>query len=250
MKILIVSDIHGNAEALKAVLKAEPDSDATIFLGDALLSGPQARQTAELLEDINPEISIMGNHDLELLDTSLFSALPVEWIALNNWIIESLDPHTFDSVSKYSQPGHFELGGMRFFSHHGDFAQHPKSRTPDSQDKDFEYFDTGNDCSMVLFGHSHVQFTREIGGKFFINPGSVGQPRCGKLQACYGVIEDGVYQARNVRYDPSPWLAALEEIEVLRAYPDLKEWMSTGLITGFGIGKKEPWTRFARQGYR
>ena len=38
MKILVISDIHGNAEALRAVVKAEPDADHTIFLGDALLS--------------------------------------------------------------------------------------------------------------------------------------------------------------------------------------------------------------------
>ena len=48
MKILLISDIHGNAEALRAVMQAEADADATIFLGDALLSGPQANETRKL----------------------------------------------------------------------------------------------------------------------------------------------------------------------------------------------------------
>ena len=60
MKILVISDIHGNAEALRAVVKAEPDADHTIFLGDALLSGPQAAEVAELLDKLNLDIAIMG----------------------------------------------------------------------------------------------------------------------------------------------------------------------------------------------
>ena len=56
MKILVISDIHGNAEALRAVMRAEPDADHTICLGDALLSGPQANETFELLEELDPTI--------------------------------------------------------------------------------------------------------------------------------------------------------------------------------------------------
>ena len=37
MKVLVISDIHGNAEALRAVMRAEQDADESIFLGDAFL---------------------------------------------------------------------------------------------------------------------------------------------------------------------------------------------------------------------
>ena len=46
MKILLISDIHGNAEALRAVMRAEADADAAVFLGDALLSGPWGQKAA------------------------------------------------------------------------------------------------------------------------------------------------------------------------------------------------------------
>ena len=91
MKILVISDIHGNAEALRAVLAAESDADCSLFLGDALLSGPQANETMALLDELAPDIAIMGNHDDEVLDPSIFAAWPVEWVALNEWIIERLD---------------------------------------------------------------------------------------------------------------------------------------------------------------
>ena len=51
MKILIISDIHGNAEALKAIISKETPVDHSIFLGDALLSGPQANETMDLIDE-------------------------------------------------------------------------------------------------------------------------------------------------------------------------------------------------------
>ena len=68
----MISDVHGNAEALRAVMRAEQDADASIFLGDALLSGPQANETLELLGQLNPSIAIRGNHDEDVLDPSTF----------------------------------------------------------------------------------------------------------------------------------------------------------------------------------
>ena len=47
MKTLIISDIHGNADALRAVVDAEDAIDHTIFLGDELLAGPLADDMKE-----------------------------------------------------------------------------------------------------------------------------------------------------------------------------------------------------------
>ena len=74
-KILIISDIHGNAEGLKAVLKKESGYDFLVFLGDSVLSGPQPKETAEILLDVKPDINIMGNHDEILLDHGLILSL-------------------------------------------------------------------------------------------------------------------------------------------------------------------------------
>ena len=74
MKILVISDIHGNASALGAVLEVEQDADHIIFLGDALLSGPQANETMTLLDGLTLDIAIMGNHDEEVLDPAIFQS--------------------------------------------------------------------------------------------------------------------------------------------------------------------------------
>ena len=120
---------------------------------------------------------------------------------------------------------------------------------PDTPDETLVRLARGSDCPYVLFGHSHVQFRRTIDGQQFINPGSVGQNRCGKLLACYGVFEDGIFHHRQVEFDPGPWLEAVDRIPTLDAHPDFREWLKQGLLRGYGVGVREPWTRYARQGY-
>ena len=232
MKILVISDIHGNAEALKAVLKAEPDADSTIFLGDALLSGPQAPEVADLLDNLKPDIAIMGNHDEELLDPSRFANWPAEWVALNEWIIDELDSPTIERFRDYQPNGAYEIGGLSLYLHHGELPRGGPQALPDAEDQVFLSMHESRQVKTVLFGHTHVQFERQVADTRFINPGSIGQPRCGRLHACYGVFTDGEYTPKSVTYDPGPWLTALERIAVLESYPEFKKWLADGLITG------------------
>jgi len=66
MKTLVMSDIHANAPALKAVLKDALPCDRIIFLGDLANFGPHPRQCVEILKELNP-ICIMGNHDKQII---------------------------------------------------------------------------------------------------------------------------------------------------------------------------------------
>jgi protein phosphatase len=249
MKILLIGDIHGNAEALRAVMDAETDADHVVFLGDALLSGPQGNKTAELLAELEPDLPIMGNHDEEVLDPTRFAHWPAEWVALNEWLIEHLKPEAIEPLRAYLPAGRYQLGGLDMYLHHGDLKKPTPPALPDAPDDSFRAIDGDSDCPLVLFGHTHVQFTRRIDGKTYINPGSVGQPRCGRLHACYGVFENGVYKPRQVGYDPQPWLVALDQIKSLDPHPEFQQWLKDGLLDGYGIGANEPWTRYAAEGF-
>ena len=103
---------------------------------------------------------------------------------------------------------------------------------------------------MTLFGHSHVQFRRTIGASEFINPGSVGQNRCGHVVACYGILSDGKFEHRHVEYDPTPFIQALDRVPSMKHHSDFLEWLKMTILSGFGVGKQEPWTKFADEGYR
>ncbi len=248
MKILVIADVHGNAAALSAVLEKERDADAAIFLGDTVLSGPQPNGTMALLGSLDG-VLIAGNHDLEMLDPERFEGWPAPWRAYTCWILDSLESPGWDLLRELQPEGVCEVGGQRVFLHHGVLPDMPRQALPDTPDDRLIALARGSDCPLVLFGHSHIQFRRTIGGQEFINPGSVGQPRCGRRVACYGVLEDGVFRHRQAEYDPAPWLEALDGIRPLDAFPEFREWLKRALLSGYGIGEREPWTRFAREGY-
>ena len=248
-KILVISDIHGNAEALKAVLKKESDYDFLVFLGDSVLGGPQPKETAEILLDVKPDINIMGNHDEILLDHSLIDNWPEDWRAYNQWALKQIPSEIIEITKTYSFSDKYEIGGVKFFLHHGQLDRSIPAAIPYADTSSFEALDPGNDCELVLFGHNHIQFTHELGSKTYINPGSVGQPRCGRTHACYAVFEDGKYIPRQVTYDQRPWISALDKIDDLRQYPKFTSWLKEGFLAGYGIGKREPWIRFNEEGY-
>ena len=119
MKILIIGDIHGNAEALNAVLTTENDADRVIFLGDALLSGPQALATAQRMGELKIDISIMGNHDKDVLEPALYVAYPNEWVALNNGLMAQFEPEHIRALESYKPAGRFQIGDLDVYLHHG-----------------------------------------------------------------------------------------------------------------------------------
>ena len=69
MRIAIVSDIHGNLDAIKSVLSDIDQSrvDAIFSLGDNIGYGPEPQQVVELLQKRNIP-SVIGNHELALAD--------------------------------------------------------------------------------------------------------------------------------------------------------------------------------------
>jgi putative phosphoesterase len=249
LKVLIIADIHGNATALEAVLEKERDADRTVFLGDAVLPGPQPNETIALLNTISEGVCITGNHDTEMLHPEHFANFPPQWLAFYNWVIDNFDPSGFPFLQDLKPAGEYEVGGIRMCLHHGMVEGGPRHALPHSPDEDLLKLTNGSDALYVLFGHSHVQFSRTINGQQFINPGSIGQNRCGKQLACYGVFEDGVYRHCQLGYEQAPWLAAFDKIDTFEEFPDFRQWLRDGFVSGYANGESEPWTTFAAQGY-
>jgi protein phosphatase len=56
------------------------------------------------------------------------------------------------------------------------------------------------DADVLLVGHTHTPFIRQIGNRLVVNPGSLGQPKTGKPDACYTVWEDGALELKSFPY--------------------------------------------------
>ncbi|MCY4142394.1 MAG: metallophosphoesterase family protein [Gammaproteobacteria bacterium] len=247
-KVLVIADIHGNREALQAIVDSEGDFDIVLFLGDSVSPGPQPTETLELLRSLSG-IQIYGNHDLEMLDASLTQNWPPPWRAFNDWVRTQLSHEDLEFLRDLNEYGDYRVGNADVHLCHGYVPGRVRHLIPHSPDDDFNAIAQYTKASTVFFGHSHVQFRRRVGNREFINPGSVGQNRCGKVLACYGVIEENQFEHRQVSYDPSPWISALHRVQPLDEYPEFRAWFEDSLLSGFGIGKTDPWTRLARDGY-
>ena len=249
MKILVIADIHGNATALNAVLDDAKEYDSVIFLGDAVSPGPQPNETIELLSDLQG-VFLRGNHEVSMLDAGSTVLWADGFKQFMTWSREVLDADGYKLLADFKEGGVFYIDGHSLVLAHGDENPETRHILPQMDSESFRPLAYGSTVETVLFGHSHVQFRTRFNGHEFINPGSVGQNRCGHVTACYGFLIDGEFSHHHFDYDPTPWLEALERVKPLDNHPEFKEWFKTGFLTGFANGERDPWITLAAQGYR
>lgn len=162
MRVLIVSDIHGNFECMKKVIQNDSSFDKLLILGD-ILSGPRRsgcdyEQLALFLNLFKDKIlAVRGNCDY---DVSLLE-FPVDKL----YMLVPID-------------------GMKVVMTHGHhyFKSHPPE---------------GVDFDVFLSGHSHVPSMEPIGEKLYLNPGSISNPR-GTSGKSYILYEDGEFSLKSV----------------------------------------------------
>ena len=169
MAIAALYDIHGNLAALEAVL-ADIPAEATILVGgDVVAGGAQAAETLERLRGLGDRVRwIRGNGDRELtageeglappgaLDDTL-AQLTGEQIAF----LHALSPTLLLDGVLYCHAT--PRNDLDIFG----------PRTPD--ERVAPLFD-GVGADVIVCGHTHIQFEREIAGRRVINAGSVGSP--------------------------------------------------------------------------
>jgi len=224
LKRAIISDIHGNYVALKAVLAhiAEQKVDEAFCLGDIIGYGPQPCECLDGVID-NCQVTLLGNHDQgAMFDPEGFNSAAERAIF---WTRDQLE-NSRVSRDRVDERWDF-LGAMPRVHRDGDWLYvHGSPRNPVN-----EYVfpeDIYNQKKMEkLFslvtrgcfqGHTHVPgvFTESrnfmtpeeanyvhtiTDEKLMINVGSVGQPRDGDPRACYVIQEDDKITFNRVEYD-------------------------------------------------
>lgn len=179
MRIAVISDVHGNAHALEAVLAdiARQGVDMSIDLGDHL-SGPfEAGRAADMLMAAQMP-SIKGNHDRWLLEPANGMSRHLEELSLPKLSQIHLDwlgamPETLvvadDVFMCHGIPTSDTQGWLDDFDDSGNVVGQDIER--------IESFATNVDFPIMLCGHTHVgRIVRLRDGRMVINPGSVGYP--------------------------------------------------------------------------
>jgi putative phosphoesterase len=162
-------DIHGNLPALEAVL-AEVPEDATIVVGgDICAGGEQPSQVLARLRGLGDRVLwLRGNADRELKPGEPGIA-PPEFIAESR---SKVSEQEIDFL--YSLPPTQRIGDVLFChaSPRNDLDIFTE-RTPEER---IAFLFEGLDASVVVCGHTHTQFEREVAGVRVVNAGSVGMP--------------------------------------------------------------------------
>ncbi len=176
MKIVVFSDIHGNAAALKALLELEPPAPDIqyIFLGDMVGYYPQEHQVLEYLKSIPHLIWICGNHDRYYTEPHTPEQI-AQLCQKYGDCYKRVDPAIASVVSKLPTSVATVLNGRSVLLCHGSPADFLSGRIyPDTPLPD------ACETSVVICGHTHYRMLRQKGDTVYLNPGSLGQPRDGK----------------------------------------------------------------------
>lgn len=192
--LAILYDIHGNTEALGAVL-AEAEAvgvDRYLLGGDYGAPSPAPRETLERLRALPNATWIRGNTERWLREPPDIPMVREAYAAFEG----TLSEQEIDWL--YSLAVRAELDGVLYV--HGSPLADDDSFAPREQPGE-ERLLAGVRDRTVVFGHSHQQFQRPgPNGTDLVNPGSVGMPLDGDVRAAWATW-DGDFDFRRTEYD-------------------------------------------------
>ena len=214
MKYAIISDLHANLEALEAVLAdMQPHAEAVVCLGDIVGYNANPKECLDMVRAMNIPV-VKGNHD--------------EYCS-SETDLEGFNPHAQEAINwtrnQLTNEDRKWLRDLRYIRLVASFSI--VHATLDGPQKWGYVFDklaaaasfTYQNTSVCFFGHTHVpvafvrdnmvrggtysKFKTEPGKKYFVNVGSVGQPRDGNPKAAYVVydLDEGSIELRRLDYD-------------------------------------------------
>lgn len=238
MKLGLLSDIHGNWEALSAVLDkldGEGKVDRLINCGDIAGYGPDPDICiAELSE--RTLTSIKGNHDAALLGELALDFFNAKAERALRWARKRMGDEAKKFIEGLPVKKYLEENEIALV--HGSFVNPLTHYITRKAEAFRSYQRAENEFKLQLFGHTHIPTLYEIDGrnvenyeimagsvfslaedkKYLLNPGSVGQPRDGNWKASFAVLElgtDGL--PGSVRFFRTEYLAEATRQKIIDA---------------------------------
>lgn len=232
MRVLVVSDIHGNWPALEAV--AAVPHDAVVCLGDVVGYGPQPAVCLRWLRESGAHI-VQGNHDRALADDVPPRCRPdFEWLAAATAGIArtQLSDEERAFLRGLPRTRDLMLDGKRLLLLHATPAEPLYSYLGPDPEK-WRAAAAGIKADILLVGHTHLPFHFDLGGLQVVNPGSLGQPKDRDPRAAYALIENGVPRLERASYPVHRTIAGLRATGV---DPAAREALGELLRTGWAGG--------------
>jgi len=201
VNVLALYDIHGNLDALDAVL-ADPraqDPDVVVVGGDAV-PGPFADATLARLQQLAVPVRwIRGNGEREVAEAVAAADSEVDDLSARTAAITAAAIGAERAKPLGELPLTLELDGVLFC--HASPQRDDEILTRLTPHERWEAALASVDAPVVVGGHTHQQDDRRVGDVHFVNAGSVGLPYEGDGAARWLWVAEGVPELRHTRYD-------------------------------------------------
>lgn len=212
MKIGIISDIHGNFEALKVVLKSISEihkPDYLICLGDIVGYYPHPIECINLVQKHCTYV-IKGNHDAVVVSNSFdknlkwFNEVAAETLRwTRSVLLEEQNEAQFKYLRNLRVKKELVIDKKKLLFVHGtpdkkwEYFLYPYWLGKPLEDQRIRMDNWLAKWSFIAMGHTHWPFQYENNGRLVVNPGSVGQPRDENPRASYCLL-NVTYSVLNV----------------------------------------------------
>jgi putative phosphoesterase len=205
LRAAVLSDVHGNATALAAVLaELERERPDLVVFGGDLTWGAQPAETYRLASAVENGLFVRGNADRAVLE-GVDESERVRWMQERH----SAEMRAF--LASFSEQYSVEidgLGAVRFC--HGSPRTDEECVTPETPEERVRELTAAIDERVLVTAHVHIQFDREVAGVRSVNPGSVGLPYEGRPGAYWALLGPEV-ELRRTEYDVGEAVAAYRE---------------------------------------
>ncbi len=214
MRIAVLSDLHGNAQALEAVMGdvVEQQCEHVFCLGDIALAGPQPKIVVDYVMSQDASWTVIqGNTDKMIAQygPDVMDFLEAQYPVMANAIADDVMVLSEDHRAYLSQlPPMLSLDveGCSVLLVHGSPRANNEDILPNMPLEVVEEIIAGTQEKLILCGHTHVPCGYQTnGGQTVVNVGSVGRPMTHEPKACYAIIDfsQGSFEVRHrfVEYD-------------------------------------------------
>lgn len=179
MKLVFLSDIHGNYLALQKVLKDIGDVNQSIVcLGDVAWGGPHPSEVIATLRKLACPV-VMGNTDEVLIGTRKENSKrpdAAKMRMIGEWCRSVLSSSDRAFIKNFKSIVKVNLGDEQILCYHGSPRSNIEGILALTDDKKLGRIIVGRTERFFAGGHTHIQMVRRYRDKMILNPGSVGLP--------------------------------------------------------------------------
>jgi len=199
VKIAVISDIHANLQALQKVIQDAQMRGAEIFVnaGDSVGLGACPNEVVELLSE-KGILSIAGNYDVAMLKNHCDAKGPKK--TTFKYTKKHLSKTSVHYLNLLPQKLQLKVADKHLLVVHGSPQSIDEHLYPhNTSQKKLQHIAKIAQVDIVVVGHSHIPFQREVDSTVFVNPGSVGRPGDKNPKTAYALLSFNPLKVELIR---------------------------------------------------